>query len=83
MANFREKFYNLLGGMFVGDSDIEGQGGFINLLKIKRKYYENEFKPKLQENIEEILKTYTNFESELFEKLYTFFLASSAVLIKL
>jgi adenine specific DNA methylase Mod len=73
MANFREKFYNLLDGMFVGDSDIEGQGGFINLLKIKRKYYENEFKPKLQENIEEILKTYTNFESELFEKLYTFF----------
>jgi len=29
MSNFREKFYNLLGGMFVGDSDIEGQGGFI------------------------------------------------------
>jgi adenine-specific DNA-methyltransferase len=73
MGNFREKFYNLLGGMFVGDSDIEGQGGFINLLKIKRKYYENEFKPKLQEKIEEILKTYPNFESELFEKLYTFF----------
>jgi adenine-specific DNA-methyltransferase len=73
MGNFREKFYNLLGGMFVGDSDIEGQGGFINLLKIKRKYYENEFKPKLQKKIEEILKTYPNFESELFEKLYTFF----------
>jgi len=73
MANFRDKFYNLLGGMFVGDSDIEGQGGFINLLKIKRKYYENEFKPKLQEKIEEILKTYPNFEYELFEKLYTFF----------
>jgi adenine-specific DNA-methyltransferase len=73
MINFREKFYNLLGGMFVGDSDIEGQGGFINLLNIKRKYYENEFKPKLQEKIEEILKTHPNFESELFEKLYTFF----------
>jgi adenine-specific DNA-methyltransferase len=73
MGNFREKFYNLLGSMFVGDSEIEGQGGFINLLKIKRKYYENEFKPKLQEKIEEILKTYPNFESELFEKLYTFF----------
>jgi adenine specific DNA methylase Mod len=73
MSNFREKFYNLLGGMFVGDSDIEGQGGFINLLKIKRKYYENEFRPKLQEKIEEILKIYPNFESELFEKLYTFF----------
>ena len=73
MGNLREKFYNLLGVMFVGDSDIEGQGGFINLLKIKRKYYENEFKPKLQEKIEEILKNYPNFESELFEKLWTFF----------
>jgi adenine specific DNA methylase Mod len=73
MGNFREKFYNLLGSMFVGDSDIEGQGGFINLLKIKRKYYENEFKPRLKEKIEEILKTHPNFESELFEKLYTFF----------
>jgi len=25
MSNFREKFYNLLEGMFVGDSEIEGQ----------------------------------------------------------
>jgi hypothetical protein len=33
MVNFREKFYNLLGGMFVGDSDIEGQGGY-NIIKI-------------------------------------------------
>jgi hypothetical protein len=31
MSNFKEKFYNLLGGMFVGDSNIDGQGGFINL----------------------------------------------------
>jgi hypothetical protein len=28
--------------MFVGDTKIEGQGGFINLLKIKKKYLENE-----------------------------------------
>jgi hypothetical protein len=34
MTNFREKFYNLLGGMFVGDSDIEGQGGLYNIIKI-------------------------------------------------
>ena len=71
--NFREKFYNLLEGMFVGDTEIEGQGGYINLLKIKKKYYDNEFKPTLQEKIEEVLKVYPNFETELFEKLYTFF----------
>jgi adenine-specific DNA-methyltransferase len=73
VSKFREKFYNLLGSMFVGDTKIEGQGGFINLLKIKGKYYENEFKPKLQEKVEKVLSIYPNFEAELFEKLYTFF----------
>jgi adenine specific DNA methylase Mod len=73
VSKFREKFYNLLGSMFIGDTEIEGQGGFINLLKIKRKYYENEFKPKLQEKVEKVLSIYPNFEAELFEKLYTFF----------
>jgi adenine specific DNA methylase Mod len=73
MNSFKEKFFNLLLGMFVGDTEIEGKGGFVNLLKIKKKYFENEFKPKLQEKIEDILKIYPEFESELFEKLYTFF----------
>ena len=43
MSNFREKFYNLLKGMFVGDSEIEGQGGYINLLKIVIKKYNEGF----------------------------------------
>ena len=73
MNSFKEKFFNLLLGMFMGDTKIEGKGGFVNLLKIKKKYFENEFKLKLQEKIEEILKIYPEFESELFEKLYTFF----------
>jgi len=34
MGNFKDKFYNLLGSMFVGDSDIEVQGGFYNIIKI-------------------------------------------------
>jgi hypothetical protein len=29
MSNFKDKFYNLLGGMFVGDNDIEGQGDLL------------------------------------------------------
>jgi len=33
MGNFREKFYNLLGSMFVGDSYIEGQR-IYNIIKI-------------------------------------------------
>jgi adenine specific DNA methylase Mod len=70
---YKEKFYHLLQNMFVGDSELEGQGGYINLLKIKKKYYEKEFQPRLAEKIEEILKKYPNFGTELFEKLYTFF----------
>jgi len=70
---YKEKFYHLLQNMFIGDSELEGQGGYINLLKIKKKYYEKEFQPRLAEKIEEILKKYPNFETELFEKLYTFF----------
>jgi hypothetical protein len=41
MNSFKEKFFNLLLGMFVEDTEIEGQGGFVNLLKIKKKYLEN------------------------------------------
>lgn len=46
-TQYKEKFYNLLLGMFLGDAEIEGQGGYINLLKIKRKKaegIENKFK---------------------------------------
>ncbi|MGC8977677.1 MAG: site-specific DNA-methyltransferase, partial [Candidatus Ratteibacteria bacterium] len=72
MSNFREKFYRLIGNMFIG-AEIEGTGGFVNLMKIKKNYYDKVFKPKLEEKINEVLSKYPNFENELFEKLYTFF----------
>jgi adenine specific DNA methylase Mod len=72
--NYREKFWGILEGMFLGDiKEIEGEGGFINLLKIKKNYYQKVFKPKLENKINEVLNKYSNFETELFEKLYTFF----------
>ncbi|MCM8787941.1 MAG: site-specific DNA-methyltransferase, partial [Candidatus Omnitrophica bacterium] len=70
--NYRKRFYELLGNMFIG-AKIEGEGGYINLMKIKEKYYENYFKPQLEEKISEILNTYLDLETELFETLYTFF----------
>jgi adenine specific DNA methylase Mod len=70
--NYRDKIFNLLGDMFVGEK-IEGQGGFINLMKFKQKYYDEVFKPKLEEKIKEVIEKYQNFENELYEKLYTFF----------
>ncbi|MEO0176046.1 MAG: hypothetical protein ABIL28_06585, partial [candidate division WOR-3 bacterium] len=59
--NYKEKFYNLLGEMFIGDTKIEGQGGYINLLKFKKNYYDKVFKPKLEEKVNEVLNKYPNF----------------------
>lgn len=33
-----QKFYNTLQDVFIG-ADIEGTGGFVNLMKIKSNYY--------------------------------------------
>jgi len=65
------KFYKTLENIFVGNK-IEGQGGFVNLLKIKEKYYSkviNIFKKEVNEdkNISD------NFKEEFYNKLYTFF----------
>ncbi|MEM0476218.1 MAG: site-specific DNA-methyltransferase [Candidatus Aenigmatarchaeota archaeon] len=70
--DYEQKFYNLLTNMFVG-AEVEGTGGYINLMKIKKKYYDEVFKPKLEQKIKEILNQYPNFKEELFEKIYTFF----------
>jgi adenine-specific DNA-methyltransferase len=52
---------------------IEGESRFINLMKIKSRYYEKGVFPKLQKDIEEALKPFPEFRDELFDKLYTFF----------
>ncbi|MEM4134630.1 MAG: site-specific DNA-methyltransferase, partial [Candidatus Micrarchaeia archaeon] len=66
-----QKFYEKLRDIFIG-AKVEGQGGFINLMKIKSKYYQKiEFY--LKADIEDALQKYPNFREELFDKLYTFF----------
>jgi len=67
-----QKFYNALRDIFVG-AKVEGKSGYINLMKIKSRYYENGVFPKLQKDIEEALKPFPEFREELFDKLYTFF----------
>ncbi len=76
---FKEEFWNILEGLFVG-AEIEGKGGYINLLKVKRKYFENFLKPELEHFIRQKLeelsltpKRKENFEEELYTKLYSFF----------
>ncbi|MGC9000856.1 DNA methyltransferase [Caldisericum sp.] len=67
-----EKFYNALKDIFVG-AKVEGESGYINLMRIKSRYYEKGVFPKLQKDINEALKPFPDFREELFDKLYTFF----------
>jgi len=71
MSN-EQKFYDTLKDIFIG-AKVEGQSGFINLMNIKSRYYEEGVFPKLQKDIEDALKPFPEFKEELFDKLYTFF----------
>ena len=64
-------FYKTLQDIFIG-AKVEGQGGFINLMTIKSKYYEK-IEELLKKDIEEALKKYPSFRDELFDKLHSFF----------
>lgn len=67
-----QKFYNALRDIFIG-AKVEGESGYINLMRIKSRYYEKGVFPKLQKDINKALKPFPNFREELFEKLFTFF----------
>jgi len=67
-----QKFYNALKEIFVG-AKVEGESGYINLMRIKSRYYEKGVFPKLQKDIEKAIEPFPEFKEELFDKLYTFF----------
>jgi len=67
-----QKFFNALRDVFVG-AKVEGESGYINLMRIKSRYYTEGVFPKLQVGINEALKPFPAFREELFEKLYDFF----------
>jgi len=66
-----EKFYQALESLFIG-AKIEGEGGFVNLMRIKSSYY-SKIKKYLEKDIEKALEKYPKFKEELFDKLYSFF----------
>jgi adenine specific DNA methylase Mod len=68
----QQKFFGALREVFVG-AKVEGESGYINLMRIKARYYEKGVFPKLQQDINEALKPFPDFREELFDKLYTFF----------
>lgn len=73
MPNIHEqKFLNALRDIFVG-AKIEGEGGFINLMRIKSRYYSDYVFPRLMDKIDVEIKEFPDFREELFDKLYSFF----------
>jgi len=66
-----QKFYRTLQDVFIG-AKIEGQGGFVNLMRIKSKYY-SKIEKILKDDIDKALNQYPTFREELFDKLYSFF----------
>jgi hypothetical protein len=66
-----QKFYKALQDVFIG-AKIEGQGGFVNLMKIKSNYY-RKIEDILKKDIDKALENYPNFRDDLFIKLYDFF----------
>ncbi|GIU68209.1 MAG: hypothetical protein KatS3mg001_059 [Candidatus Pacearchaeota archaeon] len=70
--NQKEKlFFDKLKDIFIG-AKIEGESGFINLMRIKSAYFDVIFK-ELVKDIEEKTKDFPEFREELFDKLYSFF----------
>jgi len=67
-----QQFFNALRDIFVG-AEIEGDSGFINLMQIKSRYYQQGVFPKLKKDIDQAVADFPEFREELFDKLYTFF----------
>lgn len=72
VGNREQKFFNALRDVFVG-AKVDGESGYINLMRIKSRYYEKGVFPELSKDINAALKPFPQFREELFDKLYTFF----------
>jgi adenine-specific DNA-methyltransferase len=72
MATIKEnKFYSALENIFTG-ANIEGESGYVNLLKIKSSYYKlilGQFK----KDVDNEQMITDSFKEEFFDKLYSFF----------
>jgi adenine-specific DNA-methyltransferase len=66
-----DQFFDALRDIFVG-AEIEGESGFINLMRIKSRYYQEGVFPQLKADIDDAVAD-SAFREELFDKLYTFF----------
>jgi adenine-specific DNA-methyltransferase len=66
------RFLDALRDLFVG-ARVDGQSGFINLMRIKAAYFQRAVEPALMHEITEALLPFPEFREELFDKLHAFF----------
>ncbi|MDR3244465.1 MAG: site-specific DNA-methyltransferase [Elusimicrobiota bacterium] len=72
MTNINEaKFYEALENIFTG-AKIEGDSGYINLLKIKSRYY-NLILEQFKKEVDQTSIVNNDFKEEFFDRLYSFF----------
>ncbi len=68
----RKQFFEVLKNIFIG-AKIEGNSGYVNLMRIKSRYYQS-LETQLYSDIDAELKTIGyDFVEEMYNKLYTFF----------
>lgn len=74
MANDKneQKFLAALQELFVG-AKIEGESGYVNLMRIKARYFTQGVLPQIRQDVTEAVRDFPAFREELFDKLYTFF----------
>jgi adenine-specific DNA-methyltransferase len=71
--HYEQQFLDALKDVFVG-AEVEGDSGYINLMKIKSRYYTEGVFPRLKEDVDAACKPFEpSFREELFDKLYDFF----------
>ena len=66
-----KRFLDALGALFTG-ARVEGDSGFINLMRVKNRYFE-QIRPELMKKFNEAAPFGGEFREELFDKLYAFF----------
>ena len=71
VAAKEKRFLDALEALFTG-AEVEGDSGFVNLMRMKRQYFQSWQEP-LLEKIDGRVEERDDFREELFDKLYTFF----------
>ena len=66
-----KRFLEALESLFTG-AEVDGDSGFVNLMRMKRAYFRS-IRPKLTEEIDKRAEKGSAFREELFDKLHTFF----------